>query len=344
MSERPQHVTFTPVDSPYSELSTKPSLITNEFWSYGDFELVGHGKQTNENCGRFVSFKGCLHTELHDKTTLDGVNYKGKVFVRKVHASCDKPTCPVCYKSGWAVREADRITQRIREASKTAGVAEHIIVSVPKVDYGLDFEKLRLKAVKVLSSRGVIGGVLIFHGFRYRSYDVYNNGIRNMRGWYWSPHFHCIGFILNGYAQCRRCPKFEAKSVITCAGCDGFEARTRRLFEKDGYIVKVKGERKTIMGTAWYQLNHSSVKRNVARFHVATWFGTCSYRKLKVTIEKRKEVCPICQKELVPLRYLGNRCFIYSKDSVDYQHNEFCEMDEGHGDVWIEEGQHEKRY
>jgi hypothetical protein len=101
MSERLQHATFTPVDSPHSELSNKPSLINNEFWSYGDFELVGHGKQTNANCGRFVSFKGCLHIELHNKTTLDGKNYKGMVYVRKVHASCDKPTCPVCCKSGW---------------------------------------------------------------------------------------------------------------------------------------------------------------------------------------------------------------------------------------------------
>jgi hypothetical protein len=38
----------------------------------------------------------------------------------------------------------------------TAGVAEHILVSVPKSDYCLDFEKLRLKAVKVLNSRGVL--------------------------------------------------------------------------------------------------------------------------------------------------------------------------------------------
>ncbi len=121
----------------------------SESWgNYGDFQLVGHGKQTNANCGRFVSFKGCLHTELHNKTTLNGVNYKGKVYVRKVHASCDKPTCPVCYKSGWAVREADRITQRIRAASKTAGVAEHIIVSIPKSDYGLEFEEASIKSCK----------------------------------------------------------------------------------------------------------------------------------------------------------------------------------------------------
>jgi hypothetical protein len=312
-----------------------------EWGIYDNFQLVGHGKQTNGNCGRFVSFKGCLHTELHDKTTLDGLNYKGKVYIRKVHASCDKPTCPICYKSGWAVREADRIAQRIHAASKISGVAEHIIVSVPKSDYGLDFEKVRSKAVKVLYSRGVIGGVLIFHGFRYRKFDVFRGGIRNMRGWYWSPHFHCIGFILGGYGKCRHCPKFFNASVITCAGCGGFEARTRRLFEKDGYIVKVKGERKTIMGTAWYQLNHSSVKLNVARFHVATWFGTCSYRKLKVTIEKRKELCPICQQELVPIRYFGNKCFIYSINSVDYQRSEFCDMNEGQGDVWVEKGEHD---
>jgi hypothetical protein len=154
----------------------------SEDWgNYGDFQLVGHGNQTNVNCGRFVSFKGCLRTELHNKTTLDGLNFKGKVFVRKVHASCDKPTCPICYKSGWAVREADKITQRIVAGSKTFGVPEHIIASIPKSDYGLDFETLRLKVVKILYSRGVIGGVLIFHGFRYRAHDVFNNGIRSAR-------------------------------------------------------------------------------------------------------------------------------------------------------------------
>jgi hypothetical protein len=52
VSERLQSVTFTPVVSPHSELSNKPFVINNDFWSYGDFELVGHGKQTNENCGR----------------------------------------------------------------------------------------------------------------------------------------------------------------------------------------------------------------------------------------------------------------------------------------------------
>jgi len=90
-----------------------------------------------------------------------------------------------------------------------------------------------------------------------------------------------------------------------CAGCDGFEATTRKHFKKDGYIVKVLPRRKSVGGTAWYQLNHASVKRNTTRFHVATWFGVCSYRKLKVTVEPKKCVCPICQHDLRDLLYVG---------------------------------------
>ncbi len=144
--------------------------VQNEFWSFGDYELVGHGKVTNSNCGKFLGFRGCARTELHDKTTLDGVNYSGKVFVRKVHCTCHKPTCPVCYKHGWAVREAKMIEARLVECSKHFGQVEHIIVSVPKSDYGLTLESLRSKAVHVvMKNRGVVGGVLIFHAFRYRN-------------------------------------------------------------------------------------------------------------------------------------------------------------------------------
>ena len=73
----------------------------------------------------------------------------------------------------------------------------------------------------------------------------------------------------------------------------------------------MKGKRKTVMGTAWYQLNHASVKKGVVRFHVATWFGNCSYRKLKVTAEMRKSVCPICQHDLVKMRYHGSKLDVW---------------------------------
>jgi hypothetical protein len=332
---------------------------------HGSFTLVGHGERTNNNCGRFLSFKGCLRTDLHDISTLDGVSYgKGKVYVHKVHAHCDKPSCPICYKMGWARRESEKIKQRIAEASKTRGLAEHIIVSVPESDYGLGYEQLRAKALKAIYARGVLGGVMIFHGFRYRKFDVIRGGIRNMRGWYWAPHFHVIGFLLKSYAQCRKCTK-AAREYVTgggkavrvqgnekvCAGCDGFEALTRKLYggwtdvkgkkhEGDKIIVRVMGERRTIKGTAWYQLNHASYKIGSTRFHVAVWFGNCSYRKLKVTQQFVKEICPICKHELVKIKYVGVK--LLSMRGLFGEHDLLCDLEEpldGHSEctglAWI---------
>jgi len=91
-----------------------------------------------------------------------------------------------------------------------------------------------------------------------------------------------------------------------------------RGFEKDGYIVKVMGERKTIFRTAWYQLNHSTIRTNVKRPHACTWFGVCSYRRLKVKVEKKKALCPICGEELVKLRYLGVRRIVKVKGERGY--------------------------
>jgi hypothetical protein len=53
-------------------------------------------------------------------------------------------------------------------------------------------------------------------------------------------------------------------------------------------------------------VNHSAYRVGVERFHVATWFGCCSYRKLKVSPEAKRTVCPICQHDLVKLRYFGD--------------------------------------
>ena len=268
--------------------------------SLGDFELVGHGEVTNDDCGRFSGYYyGCDRVDLHNKVDLDGVNYAGKVYVKKaVFHSCDKPSCPVCYKYGWTVREAKKIEHRLKEASKHFGLAEHIIVTFPPKYYHLTYEQLRKKAVEILKRRGVVGGVLLFHGGRY-----------NLRKcWYWSPHFHVLGFILGGY-PCRTCEAVRktGKCGIENYECNGFVNRNYRCFEKDGCIVKVKGKRKSVFWTAYYQLGHSTIRKNSVRFHVATWFGNCSYRKLKVTVELRKSVCPICQHDLVKLRYNGSK-------------------------------------
>ena len=123
------------------------SEVRNEFWSYGEFELVGHGKQTNDKCGSFNKFMGCLNVEAHNASRWFNPDLKkDSVFVKSVYHSCDKPTCPKCFKFGWAVREASRMEKRLQEASVSYGLVEHIVASVPVELYGLGLEALR-KAV-----------------------------------------------------------------------------------------------------------------------------------------------------------------------------------------------------
>jgi hypothetical protein len=88
------------------------------------------------------------------------------------------------------------------------------------------------------------------------------------KGWCWSPHFHIIGFIDGGFAQCCNCSNYNKYTcgvyqTEKCLACGGFEGRSRRHFfkgckkyEKEncalfdefgnkrkigGYIIKVKG-------------------------------------------------------------------------------------------------------
>ena len=164
----------------------------------------------------------------------------------------------------------------MKEASKRFGIVEHIVVSVPTKDYGMTDKCLRRKVRKMLFGLGVSGGVITVHDFREDDFGH----------WYFSRHFHVLGFIIGGYSRCRHC------SGADCYKCNGFEGKCYKLYRENGYIVRVLGERKTIGGTAFYELTHASVKKGAKHFHVATWFGSCSYRKLKVSAEYREKVCP----------------------------------------------------
>lgn len=299
------------------------------------FVLAGCGEKGSRYCGQHVSWRGCLNVHLHNIITLDGVNHSGKVFVRKVRFSCGKPSCPICYKR-WAVREAKSIGARLEVSAKRFGVAEHLTASVPVRDYGLDFKVMRARTLKALRVRGVIGGCLIFHAFRYNL----------SKFWYFSPHFHVIGHILGGFRKCRRCCYCNDKgSRSHCEGCREFYGVSKRHFKEDGYIVEVFEKRgasyytgkPNIVGTAVYQLGHCSVKRDVKNFRAVTWFGVCSYRKLKVTKELRKDVCPICQHELVWLHYFGSKVFNLDGDSPSYQRDSFEDFVENDRIVWCKQ-------
>jgi hypothetical protein len=322
-------------DEDFDEIEIDDSHASAEWGTFGPYQLVGNGHKTNVNCGEFRSHWGCVRTELHGhvhgQKRLDGKDFSGKVYHRPVFYSCDKPSCPVCYKQGWATREAHKIEVRVAEleGQKRFGLAEQFIATVPQRFYDLNDEDLRAKITEVLRFCGVVGGCLIFHGARWSESGLF---------WYWSPHFHVLGFILGGY-KCRDCQR----ECIKGCGC-GFNDLQYRAFEKFGCLVKVaedkfgvKGERVTVGGTAWYQLHHATIRTDVVRPHCVTWFGVASYRALKIKVEKRKALCPICKHELVKLLYFGSKNFVLDRDSPYFEREALDDLKEDGRDVWVED-------
>ena len=74
------------------------------------------------------------------------------------------------------------------------------------------------------------------------------------------------------------------------------------------------------------------VKR--VRHVVVTWFGNCSYRRLKVTYEVRKMLCPLCQNELLDGEYSGSKVFAKDKNALDYVRDSWMPLLEDGVEVW----------
>lgn len=269
------------------------------------FQYVGMEKATNSTCGTYLCLLACSDVEAHKGVVVDGVLCTGKVIAQKVLRSCDKPTCKVCLNS-WKVRLANKIGSRLFALSSLFGKIEHITISVPKKDYGLSYKDIKKKVLEVALDRGVSGNMIV-HAFRGHS----------RKSTKFSIHFHVMGFVEGGFDRCRKCVHKRGD----CKACDGFKGRQVRGFAKDGYIVKVLSERKSVhakylekgetfranvVGTLVYELGHATLLRGQKRFHVSTWFGKCGYNNAKVTFEVKKRVCPICGQELVKHVYRGS--------------------------------------
>jgi hypothetical protein len=274
----------------------------------GHNQLAGNGSITKRNCGTFANcFYECDREDLHKGKEHNGESATGKGYFRPIFHSCHRLSCPICYESACA-REGHAIEDRLVELSKTYGLVEHFVASVPLEKYWMAENhpnELRRFMIKALERRGVFGGAMIPHHFRYDKYREV---------WYRSLHFHVLGWVKGGYGRCRACMN------RVCEGynreferCHGFEAETRRCFEVDGVIVKVAvdkfgvaSERKSIFYTAQYQLSHSSIRTDVKRAHAVFWFGVASYHKFRFKAEKHKGLCPICGSELHRVRFVGN--------------------------------------
>jgi hypothetical protein len=89
----------------------------------------------------------------------------------------------------------------------------------------------------------------------------------------------------------------------------------------------------------WYLPSSSLIAGKRARrsgskkSHAATWFGVCSYRKLKLINGKDvgiKHKCPICACDLVRVRYLG----VFSEVSVSRRGEILSMVDDDGKPLW----------
>jgi hypothetical protein len=321
---------FNLVDCVFEVIKSK---YPDRGWAtFGNLQVVGNGSQKYPDCGSYKHLKGCLNLNLHDFVTLDGKDYRGKVYVRLVHKCCGNWSCTICYK-GVAAREAHNVEKRVAEyVRRHGGVPEHLIISVPRSDWGLDFEVLRRKMEKVAESCGVRGGADIFHHARYaNAVEAREKGVPF--GWRLGFHWHIIGILKGGY-RCRDCKK------CSCSGCSGYNELWEKEREKSGWVIKIAmdkegnvGKRVSIFRTAYYQLEHSSIRKDVTRPHPLTWFGELSYHRLKVKVEKHKHTCPICGSELVKLIYLGKELLVRDKSAFGYKAELFTDLYDSDGSV-----------
>ena len=189
-----------------------------------------------------------------------------EIFLKPFQKSCFRADCEkCCFK--WRGRSASKATKRMELYEKQSKkIAKHIIISVPHWDYYKPKKEIAKKIHGLLKQVKADSGLIIFHAFRYD---------KNADSWYYSPHFHCLTF--------------------------GWIENTKELYEKSGYIVKNLGKRDTIFGTIYYQLSHCAIKK---KNHALTYFGECSYSKLKIDeANEESKKCPYCKELLEILDY-----------------------------------------
>jgi hypothetical protein len=272
-----------------------------------DFIPVGRGVKTSPFCSRHIGFNVCPHTELHEGIYLNGVDCTGKVVVSHSHMWCHKSSCPVCFIRGFAVREARAMEGRLAVGVERGfGEIEHLSVSVPPRDMGLPFLVQKERAKLALFDRGVFGAGLIPHIFRMNKERTYL-----VKG----THFHALGFVRGGVDVCRSCVHLRED----CAKCGNFRGREVRGYAKDGYLVKCMDARKSVFGTAHYQLNHCSIKVGLKRFFTVTWVGVLGCSKLKGRKGVSRQVCPACSSEMDAKQiYMGSERIAKNIGSADY--------------------------
>jgi len=181
---------------------------------YGDWSLPGRGEPYSD-CGQ-KRYRGCLNVAEHPA----GLNGRppGMAYLEIYPRSCFRAQCPTCYED-WINREVRRVEHRMKKIKRSI----HLIVSAPRGDWDLSYEKLRSRAYKIAKMSGLKGGCSVFHPWR----DGGDLG----------PHFHMLG--------------------------PGWIDHVREIYRETGWVVKNKGLRKNLGKTLRYELGHAGIHKEI---------------------------------------------------------------------------------
>lgn len=254
-------------------------MVTSSILERFDLPLIGHGKQTKDDCGQWL-FKKCDDLDAHNQVL--NPEHHGKIAVYKYRRSCHRPSCPVCVDS-WVSRATKSLVHRLKHyAHKVNKRPIHVIISPPfsQLHRFKSVAHLRRKAIALSKIYGLQGGSLVYHS-KSRKCHVCNTSLlpRKRRchncgsfSWRWvfNPHFHFFGFgwLPNG-------------------------DQIKALFKKYGWIVKNLKIRKTVGGTAWYELSHCADMGD--RKHQVLWIGDMNHKNFKCPpLPTEEHKCPIC--------------------------------------------------
>ncbi len=247
-----------------------------ENWEIDDYRLLTNWENVEHNgwnlpgtreenywCGIWKT-KGCVHVKDHNLP-----EHQGKAFIKRFQNFCYRSVCRKCYEK-WLARAANAATKRIEKFAQDNKIKPiHVVVSISGWDIELDFKEMKKKARTILKQIGIIGGVLIFHPFRFN---------KKIRCFYYSPHFHCVGF-----------GEIPKNKIVT-------------TYYENGWFIKYLGPRKSVFSTFYYLLSHCGIRKG---FHSVSWFGELSYRKVRKEKEQNNNKCPSCGRKLVELYYEG---------------------------------------
>jgi len=305
-----------PGDEPEREVGAWQEQLDVSFFADSSMTLPGKG-EPGKNCGDWYPAEFCK---------VCGEPQFGE-------SRCEQRSCPSCWAK-WSRNRTEGATRRLAVARYVAseGLSKRLVHSVVSPPEGsvrslVDVYQGFRKAYEIGQSKGVRGGVAIFHGYRVTEeaqaayeaevevgkWDPETQGKlwswvrQHTQSWrsltYWSPHWHLIGL----------CEDFEADDPD---GQDGWVARRIRGLER--FTLRDLEGYDDMIGCVRYLLSHATFESDSTRDCIR-WFGSLATSKFSPEDEVSEGVLSVIERKIEECLESG------------------CEASEGHSEPDVDE-------